>query len=84
MSAFTVSRIGLPLSQVSARGHQVKVRLDPVGDLQQDVRPVRGTGLAPGVFRGMGGIQRQRHVGGLSDRATSQTTPPVIGVTLSM
>ena len=44
-------------------GQKIKVRFHHVGDLQQDVRPVRGTGLAPGVFRGMGGIQRQRHVG---------------------
>jgi hypothetical protein len=45
------------------RREQVEVGLDPVGDLQQDVRAMRGRGLAPGVLGGMRGIERQLDIG---------------------
>ncbi|MPL73764.1 hypothetical protein SDC9_19570 [bioreactor metagenome] len=44
-------------------GEQVEVRLEPVGDLQQHVRAVRGRGGAPAILGGMGSVERQLDIG---------------------
>jgi len=46
-------------------GQQLEVGVDAVGDLQQQVGALARRGLTPGVFRSVGGIERQLDVGGV-------------------
>jgi hypothetical protein len=80
-SAAMVSRIGLPLSQVSAVASSSRFCLHPVGDLQQDIGAFGGRGIAPAVLGGMGGIQRRLDILG-AERAIWPISAPVMGVVL--
>ena len=63
MSAWVVSRIGLPLSSVSTRASRSRLAFELVGDLVEDTRALLDGGLAPGVLGLVGGIQRQLDIG---------------------
>ena len=71
MSAFSVSRTGLPLSQLSATRDLLEVLLDPVGDLVEDDRALGGGGLAPGGGGRVRGVEGELDVlgGGAGDLA---------------
>ena len=60
----------------------LQIRLHPVGDLVEDLRPLGRARSAPGVLGGVRGVERGLDVGA-SERAISQTGWPVIGETLS-
>ena len=49
-------------------GEQVEVFLEPVRDLQENVRTCRGRGPAPVALRGMGGVEGKLDVRGVGPR----------------